>query len=131
MEYLTEAQQKRIIRNQQICKMFSQVLANEGPRDHYEDKGERQVRVDVGSHFPQHPPPCRTSQTDCIMIATPPNVQPDALYESRQATAILRISRNTLNRYTKAGICKSSYRRSNGRQVWKGSELEKCWRVVY
>lgn len=27
MEYLTEAQQKRIIRNQQICKMFSQVLA--------------------------------------------------------------------------------------------------------
>ena len=64
------------------------------------------------------------------MIAEQPNIIPTALYEVGAASKALRISYQTLYRYTKAGICKASLRKSNGRMVWSGNELIKCWRTV-
>ena len=65
------------------------------------------------------------------MIIAQPNVDPSALYEVRDASKALHISYQTLYRYTQAGICQASVRKSNGRMVWRGSELIKCWRTIY
>lgn len=65
------------------------------------------------------------------MITTEPRVNPDGLYESRQACAALAIAASTLNKYTALGYCKASTRRCNGRRIWKGSELIRLWRFIY
>jgi len=65
------------------------------------------------------------------MTSREPHINPSDLYQLKEAAAILGVAQSTLHRYEKEGICKASIRRTNGRRVWKGSELIRCWRTIY
>ena len=64
------------------------------------------------------------------MTSTRPNVQPDELYQAKQAAQLLDIAPSTLYRYTNAGLLRCSTRKCNGRRIWKGSELLRIWFVI-
>lgn len=65
------------------------------------------------------------------MIATEPRVTPTGLYEAKAAAEALGISRQTLHSYTRQGLLAASIRKTNGRRVWRGSELIRIWRIIY
>lgn len=65
------------------------------------------------------------------MITTKPEVEPDGLYNQRQAADALRIDRHTLARYAADGLIKFRVRKAGKKKVTTGAEIVKCWRTMY
>lgn len=65
------------------------------------------------------------------MIITRPNVEPNGLYNKKQAAEILKISRTTISRYEDNGLIKFRIRKAGKRKVTTGAQIIKCWETVY
>lgn len=65
------------------------------------------------------------------MITSKPNVDPEGLYNTRQACKALEISPTTIYKYYQRGIIEGHVHKATGRYVFKGSDIIKCWREVY
>lgn len=64
------------------------------------------------------------------MTTTRPDINPEGLYELKDAAAALAISRSTLHRMTERGDIKARVRRVNGHRIWKGSDLIRLWLYI-
>lgn len=64
-----------------------------------------------------------------MMTATEPQVSESGRYNVTQTCAILGIHRNTLERWRKASLIKSSLSRINGRRIYTGAEIKRIWRA--
>ena len=62
-----------------------------------------------------------------MITALEPQAVPAGRYNSKQASALLGIHRNTLRNYTDAGEIKCGYRK-NGRKFYLGREIVRFWR---
>lgn len=65
------------------------------------------------------------------MIVTKPDVEPDGLYNQRQAAEALHIDRHTIARYAADGIIKFKVRKAGKTKITTGAEIIKCWRSMY
>lgn len=59
-----------------------------------------------------------------------PNVAPNGRYDISTTCAKLGISRNTLQRYRKAGLIHTGYHKANMRPYFKGSEIIRLWSMT-
>lgn len=57
-----------------------------------------------------------------------PQVSDSGRYSIEQAAAVLGIHRNTLRRHTQDGFIKCSFRRTNKRRFYTGSEIKRYWK---
>ena len=64
------------------------------------------------------------------MVKNEPEVSPTARYELKDASEALGIHKSTLLNWTKKGHIKAGVRKVNGRKVWLGSELVRCWKAM-
>jgi predicted site-specific integrase-resolvase len=65
------------------------------------------------------------------MIQTKPKVEPDALYNQRQAAAALGVERHTIARYEANGYIKFRVRKAGNTKVTTGAQIIKCWESMY
>lgn len=65
------------------------------------------------------------------MIVTKPDVEPDGLYNQRQAAEALHIDRHTIARYAADGIIKFKVRKAGKKRITTGAEIIKCWKSMY
>lgn len=65
------------------------------------------------------------------MIVTKPDVEPDGLYNQRQAAEALHIDRHTIARYAADGLIKFKVRKAGKTKITTGAEIIKCWRSMY
>lgn len=65
------------------------------------------------------------------MIITRPNVEPNGLYNQKQAAEELKINRHTLARYEADGLIKFHIRKAGKRKITTGAQIVKCWEAVY
>ena len=65
------------------------------------------------------------------MIVTKPDVEPDGLYNQRQAAEALHIDRHTIARYAADGIIKFKVRKAGKTKITTGAEIIKCWKSMY
>ena len=65
------------------------------------------------------------------MTTTRPQIDPNGLYESAAACKALGVSRQYLSSKARSGQIAYKVRRSNGRRIYKGSDLMKLWLWVY
>ena len=65
------------------------------------------------------------------MIIDNPIVNPDGLYNQRQAAEALHIDRHTVARYEADGSIKFRVRRAGKGKVTTGAEIIKCWQGMY
>ena len=65
------------------------------------------------------------------MVNEEPKVSPTARFSIGEAARILGIHRNTLRRHTNTGPTgiRCSYRLSNGRRFYTGSDIIRFWRA--
>ncbi len=64
------------------------------------------------------------------MVAILPEIDPNALYSVQETMKILGIKRSTLYAYDKSGIIEHEIRCCNGRRVFRGNAIIKCFRTV-
>lgn len=62
-----------------------------------------------------------------MVTATPPIVKAGALYNSKVASQLLGIHRNTLRAYVKANVIKAVIDKITGRRLYEGRELVRFW----
>lgn len=65
------------------------------------------------------------------MIATEPEVVDTGRYSLTEICDILRLSRNTVLKYTENGHIKCGIRKSNGRKFYTGTDIKKFWKSSY
>lgn len=65
-----------------------------------------------------------------IMTTTKPDVNPDGLYNQKQAAEALSVSRQTIRRYTASGTIKFESRNAGGTKVTTGERIVRCWRLM-
>ena len=65
------------------------------------------------------------------MIIDKPIVNPDGLYNQKQAAAALHIDRHTVARYEADGIIKFRIRKAGKAKVTTGADIIKCWQGMY
>ena len=65
------------------------------------------------------------------MIIDKPIVNPDGLYNQRQAAQALHIDRHTVARYEAEGFIKFRVRKAGKAKVTTGAEIIKCWQGMY
>ncbi len=65
------------------------------------------------------------------MTTTKPDVDPEGIYNIKQAIEALQISRTTFNRWMSNGYVKVRIRKTGGRPVVAGAEIIKCWKTMY
>jgi DNA-binding transcriptional MerR regulator len=57
----------------------------------------------------------------------PPKAMPDALYNSKEASKLLGIHRNSLRRFVKMNLITPTENFITGRCLFEGRELERFW----
>ncbi len=65
------------------------------------------------------------------MIITRPNVEPNGLYNKKQAAEELKIARSTISKYEADGLIKFRIRKAGKRKVTTGTQIIRCWEAVY
>lgn len=65
------------------------------------------------------------------MIIDKPIVNPDGLYNQKQAAKALRIDRHTVARYEADGLIKFKIRKAGKAKVTTGAEIIKCWSSIH
>lgn len=65
------------------------------------------------------------------MIIDKPIVNPDGLYNQKQAAEALHIDRHTVARYEADGLIKFKIRKAGMAKVTTGAEIIKCWNGMY
>lgn len=65
------------------------------------------------------------------MITEEPKIKANQRFELREAAEVLDVSPSTIIRWTKVGILSAAIRRTNGRRIWSGAELIKCWHNTF
>lgn len=65
------------------------------------------------------------------MIIDKPIVNPDGLYNQKQAAEALHIDRHTVARYEAYGLIKFKIRKAGRAKVTTGAEIIKCWNGMY
>ena len=65
------------------------------------------------------------------MIIDKPIVNPDGLYNQKQAAEALHIDRHTVARYEADGIIKFRIRKAGKAKVTTGADIIKCWQGMY
>ncbi len=65
------------------------------------------------------------------MIIDKPIVNPDGLYNQKQAAEALHIDRHTVARYEADGLIKFKIRNAGKAKVTTGAEIIKCWNGMY
>lgn len=65
------------------------------------------------------------------MIIDKPIVNPDGLYNQKQAAEALHIDRHTVARYEAGGLIKFKIRKAGRAKVTTGAEIIKCWNGMY
>lgn len=65
------------------------------------------------------------------MTTSRPNVDPDGLYNQREAAAALGVERHTIKRYEENGYIKFRVRKAGRGKVTTGKEICKCWESTY
>ena len=63
------------------------------------------------------------------MVSEEPNVSAAGRCSVTEAAKALGVHRNTLQRYTEAGLIKCGYRRANARKFYCGGEILRLWRA--
>lgn len=64
-----------------------------------------------------------------MITSVEPNVAANGRYTVGQTCAVLGIHRNTLQKYTEAGLIKCGFRRETARKFYVGSEIVRFWRA--
>ena len=64
-----------------------------------------------------------------MITAIEPQVAVEGRYSICQAAAALGIHRNTLLKYTEAGLIKCGFRRESARKFYLGSEIVRFWKA--
>lgn len=62
-----------------------------------------------------------------MITAEQPKVSPTGRYNVMQASKVLGIHRNTLQRYTDSGFIKCRFRRNTKQKFYLGSEILRFW----
>lgn len=65
------------------------------------------------------------------MIIDRPIVNPDGLYNQRQAAEALHVDRHTVARYEANGLIRFKIRKAGKAKVTTGAEIIKCWSGMY
>ena len=65
------------------------------------------------------------------MIISKPEVDPNGLYNQRQAAEALHLDRHTIARYEANGCIKFKTRKAGNGKVTTGAEIIKCWQGMY
>ena len=65
------------------------------------------------------------------MIIDKPIVNPDGLYNQKQAAEALHKDRHTVARYEADGLIKFRVRKAGKVKVTTGAEIIKCWNGMY
>lgn len=60
-----------------------------------------------------------------------PKVSAEGRYSVSQTCKALGIHRNTLRKYTVAGLIKCGFRRETARKFYRGSEIVRFWKAQY
>lgn len=60
-----------------------------------------------------------------------PAVRADGLYTQADAARLLGVDRHTVARYARDGHLRFRVRRCDGRKVFKGAEIIRCWQSMY
>ena len=64
-----------------------------------------------------------------MITSTEPMVSAEGRYSVSDTCKVLGIHRNTLRRYTEAGMIKCGFRRETARKFYKGAEIVRFWRA--
>lgn len=64
-----------------------------------------------------------------MITATEPQVAANGRYSVSQTCTALGIHRNTLFKYTEAGLIKCGFRRESARKFYLGSEIVRFWKA--
>lgn len=62
------------------------------------------------------------------MTTNKPNINPEGLYNQKQAAEALEVSKATIRKWTRLGILHAEVRLATNRLCWSGAELIKFWR---
>ena len=65
------------------------------------------------------------------MIIDKPIVNPDGLYNQKQAAKALHVDRHTIARYEADGSIKFRIRKAGKAKVTTGAEIIMCWQGMY
>lgn len=65
------------------------------------------------------------------MIIRKPEVNPEGLYNQKQAAEALHVDRHTVARYEADGLIKFMVRKAGRTKVTTGAEILKCWKGMY
>lgn len=65
------------------------------------------------------------------MTVTRPEVQPNGLYNQRQAADALGVERHTVARYEADGLLTFRVRKAGRGKVTTGASIIKCWETMY
>ena len=65
------------------------------------------------------------------MTATEPEVVDTGRYSTTETCKLLKLSFNTVMKYTKEGQIKHGVRKSNGRKFYTGTDIKKFWKASY
>lgn len=64
------------------------------------------------------------------MVATEPNVNPEARYTIGQAMELLGMSRNTVKKYTDSGQLRHVVHKATGKKLYLGRAISLFWRMM-
>ena len=64
------------------------------------------------------------------MVATEPNVNPEARYTIGQAMELLGMSRNTVKKYTDSGQLRHVVHKATGKKLYLGRAISMFWRTM-
>ena len=64
------------------------------------------------------------------MVATEPQVNPEARYTIGQAMALLGMSRNTVKKYTDSGQLRHVVHKATGKKLYLGRAISLFWRTM-
>ena len=64
------------------------------------------------------------------MVATEPNVNPEARYTIGQAMELLGMSRNTVKKYTDSGQLRHVVHKATGKKLYMGQAIALFWRTM-
>lgn len=65
------------------------------------------------------------------MTAIEPEVAETGRYSITETCKVLKLSFNTVTKYTDQGAIKCGIHKSNGRKFYTGSEIRKFWKSSY
>ena len=64
------------------------------------------------------------------MVATEPNVNPEARYTIGQTVELLGMSRNTVKKYTDSGQLRHVVHKATGKKLYTGQAIALFWRTM-